>query len=102
MPQTHPDRQAKILNALEKLGANYQRCAQCNAFEGNSTDLHTATQISASLNVLSDQETRDEEERTRLWTVGGSPTLNSKFVMIVCKQCGFTTQFDLDVLEQHI
>jgi len=102
MTRTHPDRQAKIFHALKKLDVNYQRCAKCNAFEGNPTDLHTATQILADLYVIPDQETRDEQERAGVWTVGSSNQLRSEFVFIVCKKCGFTTQFDLKILEQHI
>lgn len=101
MIRTHPDRQAKIFHALKKLDINYQRCAKCNASEGNPTDLHTATQILADLNVISDQETREEEERAGRITFGGSQR-RLKFVSIVCKKCGFITQFDLEILEQHI
>ena len=101
MMQTHPKRQAKILYALKKLGVNYQRCVRCQASEGDPTDLHTVTQTSSSIDVLGDQETRDEQSRTGTWTVGGNRR-NMKSAIIVCQRCGFTTQYDLGILEQHI
>ena len=49
MYQTHPDRQKKVLHVLKKLGMNYQRCNQCNASEGDPSDLHTVLQTSGYL-----------------------------------------------------
>ena len=102
MTKTHPDRQAKIIYALEKLGANYQRCTQCNAFEGDPSDLHTVTQVSVSLSVILDKETKDERNKARTIVLGGNNQRNSKVALIVCQQCGFSTQYDLEILEQHL
>lgn len=101
MSSTHPERQAKLLYALKKLGANYQRCTQCNASEGDPTDLHTVTQVSSNMDVILDQETRDERSRTRTMVVGGNRR-NTELAIIVCSRCGFVTTFDLKILEKHI
>lgn len=99
--QTHPKRQEKLLYALKKLDINYQRCTRCNAFEGNAADLHTVTQTTYTINVSSDQETRDQEARTGTFNVGGY-SRQVRRAIIVCKQCGFTTQYDLEILEKHV
>ena len=102
MARTHPDRQAKLLYALNKLGASYQRCAQCNASEGNASDLHTVTQVPVSFDVKLDQEPRDERDRAGNTVLGGSRQRRTERAVIVCRRCGFVPTFDLNILEKHI
>ncbi|MDE0339859.1 MAG: hypothetical protein OXI80_19455 [Caldilineaceae bacterium] len=101
MYQTHPDRQKKVLYVLKKLGMNYQRCNQCNASEGDPSDLHTVLQTSGFLYIMPDEETEEEKRRTGTITVG---TRNHRYkvAIITCKQCGYSAIFDLNILEQHL
>ena len=101
MNQTHPDRQKKIFDALNKLNVNYQVCTRCKTSEEDPLDLHNIIQTQDSLHVILDRETDEERRSTGTMVFGGrSRTFN--LANIVCKRCGFSTAFDLDILEQHL
>ena len=97
MNQTHPERQRKVLYALNKLGINYQRCAHCNASEDTPTDLHTVRQLSGYFYIMPDRETREEERNTTTFTVGRR-NHEYQIAIITCGKCGHSAMFDLHVL----
>jgi len=102
IPQTHPDRQAKLISALENLGVDLRTCARCNASEPNAADLHALTQVSAQVNVILDKETEKERADQGLQFFGESRHHTIKLASLICKRCGFSLGFDLNTLEQHL
>ena len=101
MNQTHPKRQKKLFDALNELNVNYQSCARCNAYEEDPLDLHNIIQTQESLHVLLDEETQEDRRNAGTITFGGRSRIFN-LAHIVCKRCGFTTEFNLEILEQHL
>ena len=101
MNQTHPERQKKVLYALQKLGINYQRCTHCNTSEGTPGDLHIVRQLSGYFYIMPDRETKEEEANKGIRTMG-SRNHEYKIAIITCKHCGYSAMFDLHVLEEYI